>query len=129
MLSIDDCAVRVVHPAQVEQGRARVPAREVVDDLATTFGLLADPGRLRLLLALSAGETCVCDLAAACGQSESAVSHALRLLRAHRVVAVRRAGRRAYYRLHDDHVAALLHLALEHATHHTTDLDVEGDRA
>jgi len=50
----------------------------------------------------------VCDLAAAVGQSESGVSHALRLLRAHRVVQVRRSGRMAYYRLADGHVRLLL---------------------
>lgn len=62
---------------------------------------------------------CVCDLAAACGQSESGVSHALRLLRAHRVVAVRRSGRRAFYRLADAHVRMLLDLALTHHAHAT----------
>lgn len=58
------------------------------------FGLWADPNRVRLLSALlEVGELCVCDLAAAIGMAESATSHALRLLRAHRVVKVRRAGR------------------------------------
>lgn len=85
--------------------------------MADVFGLLADPGRLRLLSVLLDGEACVCDLAAACGQSESAVSHALRLLRAHRVVTVRRAGRRAFYRLDDLHVRRLLDLALTHVSH------------
>ena len=41
-------------------------------------------------------------------------SHALRLLRAHRVVTVRRAGRMAYYSLTDGHVRLLLDVALEH---------------
>lgn len=81
------------------------------------FGLLADPGRLRLLLALLPGEMCVCDLATTSGQSASSVSHALRLLRAARVVRVRRAGRRAFYRLDDDHVRAVLALALAHQAH------------
>lgn len=51
---------------------------------ADVFGLLADPGRLRLLVALLGGELYMCDLAMACGQSESSVSHTLRLLRASR---------------------------------------------
>lgn len=98
---------------------AGLPEPEVVEDLGATFGLLADPGRLRLLMALLDGEMCVCDLAMACGQSESGVSHALRLLRAHRVVAVRRSGRRAFYRLADGHVRMLLDLALTHHEHAT----------
>lgn len=97
------------------------PQREAasadLDDAAQMFGLLADPGRLRLLLALLPGEMCVCDLAAASGQSPSSVSHALRLLRAARVVRVRRAGRRSFYRLDDDHVRAVLALALAHQAH------------
>ena len=91
----------------------------MVEELGATFGLLADAARLRLLVALLDGEMCVCDLAAACGQSESGVSHALRLLRAHRVVAGRRSGRRAFYRLADAHVRMLLDLALTHHAHAT----------
>lgn len=85
------------------------------------LALLSDPGGLRLLSSLvDAGELCVCDLAAARCLSESAVSHALRLLRAHRVVTVSRRGRMAYYRLDDAHVQRLLQLALTH-TAHTSD--------
>ena len=57
------------------------------------------------------------DLAAVAGASDSAVSHHLRLLRAHRVVHARRAGRMAYYRLADAHVRMLLDLALTHIGH------------
>ncbi len=82
------------------------------------FGLLSDPGRLRLLITLlEGGEVCVHDLAAVTGQSESGVSHALRLLRAHRVVVVRRSGRLAFYRLADGHVRMLLDLAFTHTQH------------
>jgi DNA-binding transcriptional ArsR family regulator len=96
---------------------AAMPAGAQVTELADVFGLLADPGRLRVLVALLEGEMCVCDLAAAAGASESAASHHLRLLRAHRVVQVRRAGRMAYYRLADAHVRMLLDIALTHIGH------------
>jgi DNA-binding transcriptional ArsR family regulator len=97
--------------------RGAMPGEQEVVELADVFGLLSDPGRLRLLVALLEGEMCVCDIAASCGQSESAVSHALRLLRAHRVVQVRRAGRMAYYKLADSHVRMLLDVALTHVGH------------
>ena len=103
----------------VRSVRAGLPDAAVIDELGSTFGLLSDASRLRLLVALLEGEMCVCDLAATCGQSESGVSHALRLLRAHRVVAVRRSGRRAYYRLADAHVRMLVDLALAHHAHAT----------
>lgn len=96
-----------------------MPSRDVVNELAEgVFSLLADPNRLRLLVCLlEGGELCVCDLAAAVGMGESAASHALRLLRAHRVVKVRRTGRMAYYSLTDGHVRLLLDVALEHLGH------------
>ena len=90
--------------------------------MADVFSLLGDPGRLRLLLALNdAGELCVRDLAAEAGMDESAVSHALRLLRAYEVVAVRREGRHAYYAIVDDHVQLLVEATHQHvAKHHGT---------
>jgi DNA-binding transcriptional ArsR family regulator len=116
--AIDECEVRLVDPARVAAVRAAAPTDEVIASLADVFALLADPGRLRLLTGLlEGGELCVCDLAAAATMGESAASHALRLLRAHRVVKVRRAGRMAFYSLTDGHVRLLLDVALEHLGH------------
>lgn len=114
----DACAIRVVDPEKVAMVTAAMPDGEAVGEMARIFGLLSDPGRLRIIMALlEGGEMCVCDIAAACGHTESAVSHALRLLRADRVVRVRRSGRMAYYRLDDSHVRMLLELAVAHVGH------------
>jgi len=94
-----------------------LPADRDIADAADVFSLLADPGRLRLLTVLRVGEASVGQLAALARLSDSATSHALRLLRAHRIVQVRRAGRMAYYSLADAHVRVLLDTALEHAGH------------
>lgn len=124
----DACAARVVDVDQVAAVRAAMPSEGDVVDLADVFGLLADPGRLRLMVALLGSELCVCDLAAAAGLSESAASHALRILRAHRVVSVRRAGRMAYYSLADAHVRMLLDVALAHVEHSVMVHDHPGRR-
>jgi DNA-binding transcriptional ArsR family regulator len=117
-LDADACATPVVDAERVRAVRGALPSHDTVADLAQVFGLLSDPGRLRLMAALlEGGEMCVCDLAAATGQSMSAASHALRLLRVHRVVTVRRAGRMAYYRLADSHVRMLFDLAIAHIGH------------
>jgi len=87
---------------------------DAVQAVAEAFKLLGDPTRVRLVDALTHGERCVCDLAALVGLSESAVSHQLRLLRAARLVRVRRAGRMAYYALDDHHVVGLLHDTRKH---------------
>src|SRR5437868_5844112 len=115
---IDSCEVRVVDPKRVSAVQASLPEPETVAQLAEIFGLLSDPGRLRLLTSLlEGGELCVCDLAATAAMGESATSHALRLLRAHGVVKARRAGRMMHYSLQDGHVRMLLDIALEHISH------------
>ncbi|WP_285774257.1 metalloregulator ArsR/SmtB family transcription factor [Microtetraspora sp. NBRC 13810] len=117
-LDPDACSTPVVDAERVASVRGSLPSEDTVQDLSRVFGLLSDPGRLRMMAALlEGGEMCVCDLAAATGQSMSAASHALRLLRAHRVVKVRRAGRMAYYRLADSHVRMLFDLAITHIGH------------
>jgi len=125
--AVDECGVKLVDPAKVALVGEAMPEQEALVELADVFSLLGDPGRLRLLAALlEAGELCVCDLAAVTGMNESAVSHALRLLRAHRVVSVSRRGRMAFYRLDDGHVRLLLNLGLTHAGH-TTAIHPERD--
>jgi len=123
---LDECSVRVVDRERVTSVQEAMPADEDVEQAADVFALLGDPNRLRLLVALLAGgEMCVCDLAAVTGMSESAASHAMRWLRAHRIVSPpRRQGRMMYYRLDDAHVRMLLDLALTR-TRHTVALHPE----
>ncbi len=116
---------RGTDPAAVERAHAALPGPEEVARVAEVFDLLADPGRLRLLVALRGADLCVGDLAAAVGLSESATSHALRILRANHVVRARRSGRLAYYALADDHIVELLDLALAHVGH---EVDPDGRR-
>jgi len=118
LTALDVCGARVVDGEKVAAVRQAMPDDDDVAELADVLGLLGDQTRLKLLTALlEAGEMCVCDLAASTGQAESTVSHALRLLRAHRVVAVRRDRRMAFYRLADAHVRLLLDVGLTHIGH------------
>ncbi|MGO1284382.1 MAG: ArsR/SmtB family transcription factor [Brachybacterium sp.] len=110
-------SIEVVGQTSTAELREQIPGDRAVEDLADVFSLLGDPSRLRLLLALREGGVSVGELSRATGQSDSGVSHALQLLRAHRIVAVRREGRRAFYRLDDPHVRMLLDLALSHTEH------------
>jgi DNA-binding transcriptional ArsR family regulator len=124
---MDACGVRLVDADRVAAVRAAAPPDRDVTELADVFALLGDPSRLRILTALAeGGEMCVCDIAASTGMSESATSHALRLLRAHRIVEPRRAGRMQYYRLADAHVRLLIDVALSH-TQHTDAVHPERD--
>lgn len=111
------CRERIVHVDAVLAARAVLPTGEVLGALADLFGALADPTRMRIVAALHQQELCVCDLAAAVGQSESAVSHHLRLLRSRELVQYRREGRRTYYALDDAHVGVIYAQALDHVGH------------
>ena len=128
VVSMDACGIRIVDRDRVAAVREAMPPDADVEEAADVFALLGDANRLRLLVALLAGgEMCVCDLAAAAGMTESATSHAVRWLRAHRIVsAPRRQGRMMYYRLADAHVRMLLDLALTH-TQHTQAMHPERD--
>jgi ArsR family transcriptional regulator len=86
----------------------------LVQALADTFRILGDPTRVRIVDALSEGELCVCDIAESVGQSESAVSHQLRLMRGMRLVRGRREGRCVYYTLDDQHILDLFQQGLRH---------------
>ena len=100
---------RIVDPDQVCDALAVLADRSAVQRSAAVLGALGDPSRLSLLLALHhAGNLCVSDLAFAVGMTDSAVSHALRLLRAHGMVTAHRAGRMVHYRVAGELTARLL---------------------
>ena len=109
------CAERhSADPEALARVRSLLLTSATVQSVADVFKLLGDPSRVRLLDVLSHGERCVCDLAGLVGLTESAVSHQLRLLRAARLVQVRRAGRLAFYSLDDHHVIGLLQDTRKH---------------
>jgi ArsR family transcriptional regulator, lead/cadmium/zinc/bismuth-responsive transcriptional repressor len=92
--------LRVIDPDQVCDATAVLADGAQVQRAATVLDALGDVHRLSILLALHhAGDLCVSDLAFAVGMSDSAVSHALRLLRAHGMVSAHREGRLVRYRV------------------------------
>ncbi len=85
-----------------------------VAGLSELFKVLSDETRTRILYLLSLQELCVCDIADVLDMSLPAVSHHLRLLKAHRLVKYRREGKQVYYSLDDDHIVGLISLAQAH---------------
>ncbi len=110
----DTCQVRVVHLERVAQAnQSKLPDR-TLNRLSLIYKALGDQTRLKIVLALSDGEMCVCDLASYLCLSESAVSHQLRRLRELSLIKNRRDGQILYYSLDDNHIAELLKVGLEH---------------
>jgi ArsR family transcriptional regulator, lead/cadmium/zinc/bismuth-responsive transcriptional repressor len=97
------------------RARLTIVNDEQLERAAAIFRAAGDISRLKLLHRLSDGEWCVTELAEAAGVGLSTVSQQLRLLRAERIVARRRAGKHIFYSLADSHVSDLIHSAIEHA--------------
>ena len=113
-MNLELCGRRIIHEERLESARAVLPDLKVIEQMSELFKSMADPGRLRILMALDVQEMCVCDLAALLGVSESAASHQLRMLRTMNLVKNRREGQVLYYRLVDEHVMQLVGVANAH---------------
>ncbi|HOB20528.1 MAG TPA: metalloregulator ArsR/SmtB family transcription factor [Candidatus Atribacteria bacterium] len=114
---IDTCDLQCIHEETVNKVRKALLSEETIMDLQNLYKVLGDGTRLSIMNALSLAEMCVCDVAAALGMSQSAVSHQLRVLKAARLVKYRREGKQVYYSLDDDHITQLLAVGLEHVRH------------
>jgi DNA-binding transcriptional ArsR family regulator len=96
------CKVPCFKEELVAEIKGWLPNDAEVRKVAALHGVLADPSRLKILLALSRGELCVCDVSHVVGLSISATSHQLRLLRNLDLVSYRTDGKMAYYSLVGD---------------------------
>lgn len=94
------------------------PWSEYVDLAAEVLGLLSDPTRIRIVLALrKADELPVNALAEIVGKKPSGVSQHLARLRMARMVTTRQEGTSVLYRLTDEHGVALVIEAVKQAEH------------
>ncbi len=99
-----------------------------VDLAAEVFALLADPTRIRIILALRGGELPVNRLAELVDKAPTAVSQHLAKLRWGKIVRARQEGNRVYYSLIDEHARRLVadavfqaeHVVEEVPPHHST---------
>lgn len=90
---------------------------QYVDLAAEVFSLLSDATRIRIILALRAGELAVGELAERVGKSPTAVSQHLAKLRWGKVVQARQEGTRVFYSLIDEHARQLVTHAVFQAEH------------
>lgn len=74
-----------------------VPLADTLTALADLFSLLSDPGRLKIVSALSISSLCVSDLSALIGMNQTTLSHQLTALRRQNIVDKRRQGKISFY--------------------------------
>lgn len=109
-------------------------AEDQVSLIVEVFRMLADHTRIRVLWALTEGESSVNDLAEKVDKPAPSVSQHLAKLRMARLVRTRRAGTTIFYSLENEHVRQLVIDAVfnaEHAgpgvpSHHRGDPNVRG---
>ena len=114
---MDICSEKCINEKKVVETIKTIPEPENIYLMADIFKALSDPTRLKIVLALLNQEHCVCDIAVICNQTDSAISHQLRILRTMKVVKNRREGKIIYYSIDDDHVISLINMSLEHTNH------------
>ena len=89
--------------------------------LAETFGLLADPTRLSIVVVCMEQEISAGSIANQLGSSPSLVSHHLRLLRAARILRAERRGKQVFYSMADACVHDVLKIMINHLFIHDHD--------
>lgn len=109
------CGVTYIDEKKVLKVQKNFPDETIINDTSEILKILGDPTRLKIVLALTKEELCVCDLSSLASVSVSAVSHQLRLLRGQRLVKHRKQGKMVYYTLADEHINKIIAAALEHA--------------
>lgn len=88
---------------------------QTISEVTDLFKALSDPGRLKIIHALSDSEMSVTELAESLDVEQSSLSHQLKILKTVRLVSVRKEGRKRVYSLADDHVYTLLTQVISHA--------------
>lgn len=114
---MDICSVKCINEKKVKETVKTLPRQEDIEQMADIFKALSDPSRLKIVLALLNQEHCVCDIAVICNQTDSAISHQLRILRTLKIVKNRREGKIIYYAIDDEHVVSLINMSLDHVKH------------
>jgi DNA-binding transcriptional ArsR family regulator len=90
-------------------------SNEVLTEIVHIHKILASPTRVKILLLLSEGQQNVSQISEAIGLEQSAVSHQLKILKAHQLVTQARNGKAINYQVGDSHILQLLKLSIAHA--------------
>ena len=111
------CSTPEEHEGVIKRALAAMPGEDDIAVMAARFKAISEPSRLKILLALSAGELCVGHIAKAVGGNQSAVSHQLTTLKLNKIVKCRREGKNMLYSVDDEHIMAMIEAAKEHLHH------------
>ena len=101
------------HGQHTQQLLKNQPQQETFDKASSTFQLISDPTRLKILWLLCHSEECVINISALMEMSSPAVSHHLKQLKGSGLLISRREGKEVYYKAADTEESHLLHRTIE----------------
>ena len=102
------------HDVSAQGARNGMLSDKQVNKMCKVFQLLADPVRLKIVLALLVEDMCVGPLTELCGVTQSGVSHQLRILRDNEIVTAKRLGQRVEYSIADEHIREIIEMGKAH---------------
>ncbi len=102
------CDLFSFDPQKVDKIKETFADDEQINCLSDLFKILGDSTKTKILLSLSKGELCVCDITNILGMNLSAISHQLRILRSAGLVTYRSEGKMAFYQLKDKSILKLI---------------------
>lgn len=102
------------HEASVQRAKEGILSGADIEKVAKIFQVLAEPSRLKIVLALLKGEMCVYHLTEVCEGTVSGVSHQLRILRSHGIVKSKRFGKFVEYSIADGHIREIVEMGVAH---------------
>ncbi len=108
------CGREAEHAITAQRAKEEILGDAEVEKISNLFRVLADPTRMKIVLALLNGEMCVYHLTEVCDGTQSGISHQLRILRNHNIVTAKRMGQTVEYSLADEHVVELLKMSIAH---------------
>lgn len=102
------------HEARVASVKRDMPSDEEIGEMGARFKVISEPSRLKIILALAAGELCVDHICEVVGGNQSAVSHQLKILKDNKILKGRRQGQKMLYSVSDWHILTMISVAKEH---------------
>lgn len=108
------CSDKIVDKEKVNRARENLFTDKIMSRLAIFFKIFGDSTRLKILMALSVSELCVCDIMATLNMKQSTVSQQLKLLREIKAVKYRQEGKQVFYSLDDGHIHKILSVGIKH---------------
>ncbi|MFI3251909.1 MAG: metalloregulator ArsR/SmtB family transcription factor [bacterium] len=107
-----DCAI--IHKTEVDNTKENMLNEEKISKVVSLHKVLADQTRMKILLALSIEQLCVCDIANVLDMTKSAVSHQLKVLRENNLIKFTKSGKNCYYSLTDSNVNKIIDITIEY---------------